>query len=111
MELARASRTTVRIKAEAVPLMDHVLDYAGDGLVPAGTIGNRKFCACRTKWERPKDEDLENALFDTQTSGGLLLGVEPERLGEVQSFLTAGGDLACVVGEVLEQGDALLLVG
>ena len=90
--------------------MDHVLDYAGDGLVPAGTIGNRKFCACRTRWERAKDEDLENALFDTQTSGGLLLGVEPDRLAEVQAFLTAGGDLACVVGEVLEQGDALLLV-
>ena len=73
-------------------------------------IGTACFCACRTRWERAKDEDLENALFDTQTSGGLLLGVEPDRLAEVQAFLTAGGDLACVVGEVLEQGDALLLV-
>ncbi len=111
LELARASRATVRIVADAVPLMDRVLGYAGDGLVPAGTIGNRKFCACRTKWERDKDEDLENALFDAQPSGGLLLGVEPERLAEVQAFLTAGGDLACVVGDVLEQGDALLLIG
>lgn len=110
LEMAQASHVTLRVKADAVPIMPLAVEYASCGLVPAGTINNRNFAACRTFWEREKDDELENLLFDTQTSGGLLLGVEEERLAEVTAFLEAGGDLACDIGIVVEPGDHPLVI-
>ncbi len=110
LEMARASQVTVCIDIRSLPVMDHVIDYADDGLVPGGSINNKLFCACRTRWRTERDENLENVLFDAQTSGGLLLAVEPEKLDEVRAFLLEGGDLACEVGHVEEPGEAPLLV-
>ncbi len=110
LEMARASRVTVCIDIHALPVMDHVLDYASDGLVPGGSINNKRFCACRTRWRTRPDDDLENVLFDAQTSGGLLLAVEPEQLDEVRAFLLEGGDLAREVGRVEEPAEAPLCI-
>ncbi len=110
MEMAEASRVSVRLDSQALPLMGRALDYASDGLVPAGSIANRNYASCRTRWLSRKDEDLENLLFDAQTSGGLLLAAEPEKLADVKAFLQEGGELAAEVGEVLERGEAPLLV-
>lgn len=108
LEVARASQVDIRLHVDAIPLMKYALEFASEGLVPAGSIGNRKYAACRTHWERTKDEDLENVLFDAQTSGGLLLGVPQTKLSAVQDFLRSGGDLACDIGEVLEADGAPL---
>ncbi len=108
LEMAEASGVTVRIFTDNLPVMDQVLDYASFGLVPAGSLNNRNYAACRTRWDREKDPDLENVLFDAQTSGGLLLAVEPEKLQDVKAFLEAGGDLAREAGEVVPREDAAL---
>ncbi len=110
LEMAQASGVSIQLETSALPLMDNVLEYASDGLVPAGGIHNKHYCACRTRWLGHKDEDLENVLFDPQTSGGLLLAVNPDQVREVQDYLQAGGDLACEVGSVLEAADVPLLV-
>lgn len=110
IEAARASKVSMRLFADNVPVLPRVLEYAGDGLVPAGSIRNRNFAACSTQWERPDDDDLLNAIFDAQTSGGLLLAVPPEKLADVQAFLREGGDLDCEVGEIVEQGDKRLYI-
>ena len=108
--MAQASGVSIELETSALPLMDKVLEYASDGLVPAGGIHNKHYCACRTRWLGHRDEDLENVLFDPQTSGGLLLAVDPDQVREVQDYLQAGGDLACEVGSVVEAADVPLLV-
>lgn len=111
LEMAQASRVSVEICVKDLPLMcDNVLEYSSCGLMPGGSINNKRHAACRTHWLREKDEDLENVLFDAQTSGGLLLAVPGDRLEEVRAHLLAGGDLACVVGRVVEACDYPLLV-
>ena len=95
-----------------LPLLPRVLDYARDGLIPAGSHLNRKHWSCSTLVETDVDESLESVVFDAQTSGGLLLAVPPDLLGAARAMLEAGGDLACEVGEVLpprRDGKALLL--
>ena len=96
----------------ALPLLPRVLEYARDGLIPAGSHLNRKHWACSTLVEPGVDEALESVAFDAQTSGGLLLAVPPDLLGPVRDMLESGGDLAREVGEVLPprtDGKALLL--
>ena len=112
LEMALASNVTVVLHAEALPLMPHALEYARDGLIPAGSHLNRKYWACSTRVAGGVDEALTSLAFDAQTSGGLLLAVPPEQVAEARALLLAGGDMACEVGEVLEaeaDGTALVL--
>lgn len=112
LEMALASEVCVALDTAALPLLPRVLDYARDGLIPAGSHLNRKHWSCSTLVETDVDESLESVVFDAQTSGGLLLTVPPDLLGAARAMLEAGGDLACEVGEVLpprRDGKALLL--
>ena len=110
--MALASGVTIELRAEALPLMPRALDYARDGLIPAGSHLNRKHWACSTLVAETVDEALTSLAFDAQTSGGLLLAVPPEQLDQAREMLLAGGDLACEVGEVVAprpDGAALVL--
>ena len=112
LEMALASHVCVRLVATALPLLPRALEYARDGLIPAGSHRNRTHCACRTRTAQAVDEALESLAFDAQTSGGLLLAVPPDQGRRPAPLLLGGGDLAAVVGEVLPprpDGIALLL--
>lgn len=109
-EQARASGMTVVLNAEAVPLMPGVLDYAGDGLVPAGSLANKRWCSRGVDISPRVSPLLLSAVFDAQTSGGLLLAVPEDVTDKARAMLEAGGDGAWVVGEVRPpRADGVLL--
>lgn len=111
MEMARASQVTVEISLAALPLMPHVLEYARDGLIPAGTHANARFCKPLTEIAPGADEALVSAVFDAQTSGGILMALNEDQVARAKEMLLAGGDLAVEVGRVLPQReDGKLLV-
>lgn len=101
MEMARASRVTVRLYAQSIPLMNRVLDYAGDGLVPGGSLANKRFYACGCEVAEDVSALLVSAVFDAQTSGGLLLAVPEKKLDRALALLAEQGEGAWQVGEVL----------
>ncbi len=112
LEMALASGVCVELRAEALPLMPRALDYARDGLIPAGSHLNRQHWACSTLTGAGVDEAVLSLAFDAQTSGGLLLAVPEPLVPAVRRKLLAAGDLACEVGSVLEaraDGKALVL--
>lgn len=110
MEMARASCMTVRLEAERIPLMNRVLDYAGDGLVPGGSLANKRFCACGSEIADSVPELLRSVIFDAQTSGGLLLAVPEEKLDLALALLKEEQEQAWLVGEVLpERLDGIVL--
>ena len=113
LEMARASYACVEISASSLPLLPHVLDCAQDGLIPAGTHANQKFCAPRTLIAQGVGKALASVVFDAQTSGGLLLAVDPGQVEEAKAMLSAHGDLAAEIGRVAPpRGDGIsLLVG
>lgn len=62
---------------------------------------NRDHVLRRLSFEGNWEDLRTNLLFDPQTSGGLLLGVEPERAEELlQALVEAGAASAAIVGEV-----------
>ena len=112
LEMALASGVSIALDTQALPLLPRVLEYARDGLIPAGSHLNRRHWQCFTLVEPGVDEALESIVFDAQTSGGLLLAVPPHQVAEACALLLAGGDLACDVGQVLparDDGRALIL--
>lgn len=103
LEMAEASGVSVEIFASKLPLLPHALEYARDGLIPAGAYSNQAFCASKTIWPENMDKALLSLIFDPQTSGGLLLAVPPEKVADAQKILLADGSLARQVGRAVER--------
>jgi selenide,water dikinase len=98
--MAEGSGVGVRIRSQAVPVLDGVVDLAAAGVVPGGSRAN-------LEWVEPHlvaDPDAALPLIvlaDAQTNGGLLAAVAPERSAGVLAALAAAGVRAADIGEVL----------
>ncbi len=83
---------TLSIEAASLPILPGVAEMAAMGMVPAGSYANREHSGAHvrieTKGDRGEGFDrlIEDVVFDPQTSGGLLLAVDP---GEVDALLFA----------------------
>jgi selenide,water dikinase len=98
--MAEGSGVTLRIRSQAVPVLEGVVDLAAADVVPGGSHAN-------LAWMQPHlRADPEAALplivlADAQTNGGLLAAVAPERSAGVLAALVAAGVVAADIGEVL----------
>jgi selenide,water dikinase len=70
-EMAVASGVTLEIEVDAVRLLPGALEYARAGAIPGGLRNNREFASCAVQTSRTIEPDLEDLLYDPQTSGGL----------------------------------------
>jgi len=101
IEVAEASNVTVELRMRDVPLIDQALDLASMGLMPAGSICNRKHFMTRTTLAPGLDPVHVDMMFDAQTSGGLVLAVPPALVDRAVAMLLATGDLAARIGTAL----------
>lgn len=114
LEMAQASNVSIEIDAAKLPLLPHVLEYALDGLIPAGTHANQKYCEPEIICAPAVNKALASIIFDAQTSGGLLLAVNEDQIGAARSILEAHGDLSAEIGHVAKpraDGKRLLING
>jgi len=91
-----------RLQADAVPLMEGVRDLAAGGAVPGGTTRNRQAADAWTTWSSGVDDALRILLCDAQTSGGLLLAVDPAAADALDRELTQRGVTGWTVGEITD---------
>lgn len=78
-EMAVASGLDCRLEADRIALLPGALDYARMGLIPAGMYSNREYLEEYVEFAEGIPQELQDLLFDPQTSGGLLLAVCPEK--------------------------------
>jgi len=100
LEMARASRVTIRIYSERLPLMPEVLKLAEAGMIPGGSKANREYVQSYAAIPETVDENLVLVMFDAQTSGGLLIAI-PE--GKAELFEQESGKqnvFAQLVGQI-----------
>jgi selenide, water dikinase len=102
VEMARASRCRIRIRANSVPLLTGAMEAAAMGLVPAGTHANRSHSNSWTVMDPSISAEISDLLHDPQTSGGLILGVSGDHAQDmVEALLNAGVDIAAEIGAVV----------
>jgi selenide,water dikinase len=81
-ELLMGSGLAADIDVPAVPVIDGVRALLAEGMVAGGTQRNHAFVDESVEWNGlATDEQL--LLADAQTSGGLLLAVAPEAVGQL----------------------------
>ncbi len=105
-EMAFASKKQIIFHSTEIPLMPNVLDYAKNGLIPAGTYANFDYVEENLKIAPNVDPLLAKLIFDAQTSGGLLLAIPKTKASEAKQRLIDLGDEAHLVGEVSDLSSA-----
>lgn len=109
VEMASASQVTFDLKVRDIACFEDALDYAKMGLVPAGTYKNRGYSIGQVDTGGVEECYLD-LLYDPQTSGGLLLSVAKEDLGQLlKNFEKAEMDTSIsVIGTVAEKSEKLI---
>lgn len=92
------------IHADNVPRFDEALDYADEFLLTAAGQRNRNFAEGKVKFNDVSFA-IEELLFDPQTSGGLLIGIDKDKAEELLAKLKKVVPHAAIVGEVIDKKD------
>lgn len=99
LEVCEGSEVNAILYEQQIPLLPPVRDYIAQGCLPGGTT--RNFESYGAKLGPLTDE--QRALFcDPQTSGGLLVAVQPEHAAALEQVLSAAGVYAQSIGELIE---------
>jgi len=115
-EMLDASRAAAVVRLRDIPLHDGVLELIAQAVYAGGLRNNRDFLLPRLRGGLSAEGDIERqdprllALFDPQTSGGLLMAVTPEKHAFLLGELKENGVRAWTVGEVAEAGVGSILL-
>jgi selenide,water dikinase len=110
-EMIIDSGISVKLTSKTIPIIPETLEYAGMGLVPAGTYKNREFRECMVDFAPSVDRLIQDVLFDPQTSGGLLISVDRESADELLEKLKEKGmESAAIIGDVATEPKERIIV-
>jgi len=100
LEMARASKLTLKIRAADVPLLQSAIELAKKGCVTGASHRNWSSYEDAVTLPDGYQEWQRHLLTDPQTSGGLLVAVSPEAARSTLQTIIAGGyPFASIIGE------------
>ena len=101
LEMLDAAGVGAAVRARSLPLLEGFRELSGEGVRSTLDPANRAAEVRIRKANSSAGAEAYDALFDPQTSGGLLIGVAADRAdGLVRRLREAGYDRAAVIGEV-----------
>lgn len=110
-EMVQGSGAGVRLFSDRVPVLPEALEFAAMGLIPAGAYRNRDFRESMIVFADAVDRTRRDALFDPQTSGGLLIAVRADRADAlVRALRDAGVPEAAEIGAVIAGPEEIIRV-
>lgn len=108
-EMAVASGVSLEFDVDSVPLIEGVRDLVR-GNVPGGGRTNLKHFGGGVRMAESIEPDLADLLYDPQTSGGLLVALDPAAAGVAVERLAAAGVRGAVVGRARPRGSSTISV-
>jgi selenide,water dikinase len=110
LNVARASRKTIRIWSQVVPILDAAAAFVAQGVWAKGLDSNLAYADGETTWEEGVSVATRRLLADPQTSGGLLVTIAPSRASGFLKRLVRARVRAAVIGEVTARRGRPLVV-
>ena len=102
VQLAQNSQIGIIINADTIPFFPEAGEFARQGLCPAGLHRNREFYSPCTEISGDIPVNMQDILFDPQTSGGLFISLESEKAGPLLDRLKQTGmEDTAIIGEVV----------
>jgi selenide,water dikinase len=109
-EVARASKVTLEIIADRVPLLTGALDLAGRKMLTKGDRVNREYVGADITIDAGITKELVSLLYDPQTAGGMLISIAADRAEAMLARLRERYAGAAIIGRVIEYGERSLVV-
>ncbi len=86
-----------------IPVLKGLDKYISSGMIPGGTMKNKENYSCGVEKKRGIPSEQEIILYDAQTSGGLLLAIEPEQAEKAKTLLYQQGfTLSQIIGKIIK---------
>jgi selenide, water dikinase len=105
LKMAEASGVSFRIMTSRVPLLPGAYQVFEKGSIPGAAFRNLEFTGHHAHCTRSVDYHLKMLVHDAQTSGGLLMAVNPDHADAMVRELNSTDPeiTAAVIGEVLPE--------
>lgn len=105
-EMAKASNATLKIMSDKIQLLPDVLELIEQKMLTRGDKNNRIYVGDNIKINERITTQMQSALFDPQTAGGLLISLEKDKA----AILIGRLEGATIIGEVEEFSGFLIEV-
>ncbi len=110
LEMATASQASLHLDSRKIELIQGALECAKKGYIAGGLKKNREYVGDCVRFASGVSAELQHLLFDPQTSGGLLIAIQPEFAEEACSRLKNSDCPAARIGEVKDKTSPLIEV-
>jgi len=107
IEMCEASGVSAKVTMAQVPLLPQVLNYLDLGSIPGGTVRNWKSYGHKVQLET---ELQKHICADPQTSGGLLIAVNPNQKAAFEDKLKAEGQFFACIGTIIPSESKVVIV-
>ncbi len=102
-------RVSIEFDFDSIPFLSESVEMADMGIIPAGTYNNMSFLKSKVEYTKELDDDI--ILYDAQTSGGLLIAVNPKDAKELlQNLKDEGYEYSSIVACVCEKREKTIVV-
>jgi selenide,water dikinase len=110
-EMLGGGEVGARLSSSAVPVLEEAWALAEQNVVPGGTRRNLSSVESFMDWSERLDEGARLVLADAQTSGGLLIAVDPSAADALLADLHASGVSAATrIGEFTDRAGRIEVI-
>ncbi len=82
-EMAKASLVTLNVDSTKVALLPDVLELIAEGMLTRGDKNNRDYVGDTIAFSSGISKEMQSALYDPQTAGGLLISLPKDSAGQM----------------------------
>lgn len=108
--IAKASKKSLRLNYSQIPFFEKAEAFLKEGFLTKAHRTNKDYVGSQVQIKASLSETKEKLLYDPQTSGGLLLSVNPQAAPEILDRLKKAFPATCQIGEVIDSADSLIEV-
>jgi selenide,water dikinase len=102
-EMLTKNKLGAELQINDIPMIKGLDKYISMGMIPGGTRKNQEIYSCSVEKKPDITQEQEIALYDAQTSGGLLLSVKPEEAEKAKELLFQQGFTSSqIIGKVIK---------
>jgi len=102
LEMTNASNVMFRLRFEDIPLLPGAMRYAEQEIFPGGLQRNREFVLPHVRFADRLTAAQRAILFEPETSGGLLIALDPDQARSYVAQAAVDGIDARLIGEVAD---------
>jgi len=107
-EMASASRVSLRFDHRKFVFLEGAVECVRGGYIAGGLHKNRDFIGDCVSFSPDVPDEIRQIFFDPQTSGGLLVSIDPDSADTACRLLAEKGCAFMRVGEVAEKTSPML---